>query len=183
MSVMVAEALLTRADLDALSEDGRRHELLDGAIFVTLSPGFAHQAVVWRLGLLMMPLVEEAGLVLLGAPFDVVLSPFTVVEPDLLVARPEQFTAKDLPGPPLLVVEVRSRSTATVDAVIKRDLYEKAGVPSYWLVDPEGPSVIVLELVQGRYQEVARAHGEKSVEVTTPVTMRLTPAEWLRRRR
>ena len=180
MSVMVAEALLTRADLDALPDDGRRHELLDGAIFVTPSPGFAHQDVVMRLGSILLPRVDAAGLVVLGAPFDVVLSEFTVVQPDLLVAPKDQFTRKHLPGPPLLAVEVRSRSTAAVDAVIKRDLYEKAGVPSYWLVDPEGPSVVVLELVEGRYVEVARAHGEEPIEVSAPVPMRLTPAEWLR---
>ena len=181
MSVMVAEALLTRADLDVLPEDGRRHELLDGAIVMTPSPGVGHQTIVMRLGVQLFVAAEEFGLEVFCTAIDVVLSEHTVVVPDILVARPEQFTAKDLPGPPLLVVEVRSRSTATVDAVIKRDLYEKAGVPSYWLVDPEGPSITVLELVEGRYVEVARAHGEESVEVTTPVTMRLTPADWLRR--
>ena len=179
MSVMAVHTMLTRADLDALPDDGRRHELLDGAIFVTPSPGFDHQDVVWRLGTQMRPLIDEAGLVLLGAPFDVVLAEHTVVEPDLLVARREQFTAKDLPGAPLLVVEVRSRSTAAVDAVIKRDLYERAGVPSYWLIDPVGPGITVLELVEGRYVEVARAAGDESIEVTAPLPMRLTPSEWL----
>ncbi len=45
MAVMGSEALLTRADRDALPEDGRRHELLDGAIVVTPSPG--HRIAVW----------------------------------------------------------------------------------------------------------------------------------------
>lgn len=179
MSVMAAEGLLTRADLDAMPDDGRRHELLDGAIFVTPSPGFEHQDVVMRLGSLLLPQVESAGLVVLGATFDVELSEFTVVEPDLLVAPKDQFTDKDLPGAPLLAVEVRSRSTASVDAVIKRDLYERAGVPSYWLIDPRDPSIIVLELVEGKYQEVARARRDESIDVKAPIPMRLTPSEWL----
>jgi Uma2 family endonuclease len=170
--------MLTREDLDALPDDGHRHELLDGAIFVTPSPGFSHQDVVLRLGSWMLPAIDAAGLVLLGAPFDVVLSEFTVVEPDLLVARRDQFSAKDLAGAPLLAVEVRSRSTAAVDAVIKRDLYERAGVQSYWLIDPAGPSLTVLELVDGRYQEVATVGGDESIEVTQPVPMRLTPSQW-----
>ena len=73
-------------------------------------------------------------MLVLTGPFDVVLSESTVVAPDLVVARRSDFTARDLPVAPLLVVEVRSRSTATIDAVVKRELYERAGVPSYWLV-------------------------------------------------
>ncbi len=180
MSVMVADALLTRADLDALPDDGRRHELLDGAIVVTPSPGFGHQDVLGALFVQLRQVIGGSDLVVFTGPFDVVLAEHTVVVPDILAARREQFTAKDLPGAPLLVVEVRSRSTATVDAVIKRDLYEKAGVASYWLVDPAGPSITVLELADGRYQEVARAQGDESIEVTAPVPMRLTPADWLR---
>ena len=164
MSVMVAERLLTRTDLDAMPDDGRRHELLDGAIFVTPSPGFGHQDVVMRLA---------------AQIFEVELSEYTVVEPDLLVAPKDQFTDKDLPGAPLLAVEVRSRSTAAVDAVIKRNLYEKAGVASYWLIDPRNPSITVLELVEGRYQEVGRARGDESIDVAAPVPMRLTPSQWL----
>ena len=176
MSAMAT--LLTRADLEALPEDGRRHELLDGAFFVTPAPGYDHQDVVMRLGVRLFQAVTKRDLVVLSAPFDVVLSEFTVVEPDLLVAPRSQFTAKDLPGAPLLVVEVRSRSTAAVDALIKRDLYEKAGVLSYWLVDPAGPSITVLELVDGKYQEVARAQGDESINVTAPVPMSLTPSDW-----
>ena len=181
MSVMVAEGLLTRADLDAMPDDGRRHELLDGAIFVTPSPGFGHQDVVMRLAVQIFGAVNGTELVVLNAPFDVELSEFTVVEPDLLVAPKGQFTDKDLPGAPLLAVEVRSRSTAAVDAVIKRDLYEKAGVVSYWLIDPRGPAITVLELVDGRYVEVGRAEGDESIDVTAPVPMRLTPSQWLGR--
>ena len=74
---------------------------------------------------------------------------------------------------------MRSRSTAAVDAVIKRDLYEQAGVHSYWLIDPRDPSITVLELVAGRYTEVGRAIRGESIDVTVPVPMRLTPSEWL----
>lgn len=172
------DAMLTRADLDAPPDDGRRHELLDGAIAVTPSPGFGQQDVLGALFVQLRQVIGGSDLVLFTGPFDVVLAEHTVV-PDILAARREQFTAKDLPGAPLLVVEVGSRSTATVDAVIKRDLYEKAGVASYWLVDPSGPSITVLELVDGRYQEAARAQGDGSIEVTAPVPMRLTLADWL----
>jgi Uma2 family endonuclease len=37
---------------------------------------------------------------------------------------------------PELVVEVASKGTRTRDETIKRDLYERAGVTEYWVVDP-----------------------------------------------
>lgn len=172
--------VLTRADLDALPDDGRRHELLDGAIFVTPSPGFAHQSVVANLLVLLHGATVGTDLVVFGGPFDVVLSDTTVVVPDLLIAPRAQFTSADLPGAPLLAVEVCSRSTAAVDAIIKRDLYQRAGVASYWLIDPVEPAITVLELVAGEYQRVAHAVGAQAIDVTTPVPLRLSPAELLR---
>ena len=78
-----------------------------------------------------------------GAPFDVVLSEFDVVEPDLLFisnARANVLTNKNVQGAPDLVVEVLSESTARVDRSIKLKLYRKFGVQEYWIIDPHGPS-------------------------------------------
>ncbi len=78
-----------------------------------------------------------------GAPFDVVLSEFDVVEPDLLYisnARANVLTNKNVQGAPDLVVEVLSESTARVDRSIKLKLYGKFGVQEYWIIDPHGPS-------------------------------------------
>jgi len=178
MAVMVADTAFTRADLDALPEDGRRHELLDGAILVTPSPGFAHQLVLVAL---IDPLRASlpAGWVLLVGPFDVVLSERTVLVPDLLVAPRSQFTARDLPGPPLIVVEIRSASTGLIDRTTKRHLYEQAGVPWYWLVDPSGPSVTILELVAGHYRESAHLVGDAEYAVPEPYPISLNPAALL----
>ncbi|HRI95124.1 MAG TPA: hypothetical protein PLZ93_05900 [Nocardioides sp.] len=43
----------TRADWEATPDDGRRYELLDGAIIVTPAPGKPHQRMALRLGLLL----------------------------------------------------------------------------------------------------------------------------------
>lgn len=173
MAVMAADIAFTREDLDALPADGRRHELLDGAFLVTPSPGFAHQDALMRLIDLLRPTLPE-GLVLLAGPFDVVLSDMTVVVPDLLVAPRVQFTARDLPGAPLLVVEIRSSSTALIDRTTKRHLYEQAGVPSYWLVDPIEPSITVLELVDGAYTERAHLSGSVTVDLNLPYPVGLS---------
>lgn len=48
MSVMAAREL-TRADLDALPDDGLRHELIDGAFVMTPAPGLPHQTLAFAL--------------------------------------------------------------------------------------------------------------------------------------
>ena len=50
--------------------------------------------------------------------------------------------------------------------VRKLNLYEKAGVNEYWMVDPEDQVISVLEMVNGRY--VFRANsGEDEVQLLT----------------
>ncbi|GAC1327935.1 MAG: hypothetical protein NVSMB13_14660 [Mycobacteriales bacterium] len=101
------------------------------------------------------------------------------MQPDLLVAPREQFTDNELPGAPLLAVEVLSPSTRRVDLLLKRDRLQSAGVPSYWLVDPDALTVTVLELQGGVYQEVAVAGCDDSYDISLPFPLRIAPARLL----
>ena len=49
-------------------------------------------------------------------------------------------------GPPDLAVEILSPSTAAKDRDLKLELYRQAGVPEYWIVDPEAHQVTVYHL-------------------------------------
>lgn len=175
MSVMATSRLLTREDLDALPDDGLRHELIDGAFVMTPAPGFRHQVMVSGLHALLRSAIVGSDLVVLTAPFDVALGP-NVVEPDLLVAPRSAFTERDLPTAPLLAVEVRSSSTRWLDEGRKLSLYEEHGVASYWLADPLAPSVTVLQLTDGHYAQTAAAHGDQTIEVAAPFPITLNPA-------
>ena len=178
MSIMAAY-LLTRDDLDALPDDGLRHELIDGQFIMTPSPGSAHQISVTSLILLLGNALRDTRLQVLVAPFDVVLGP-NVVEPDLLVTPRAALGEHDLSTPPLLAVEILSPSTARIDRGRKRDLYEESGVHSYWIVDPSEPSVTIMELDGSRYEVVSHAVGDESIDITTPVALTFTPADLLR---
>ena len=175
MSIMATSRLLTRDDLDALPDDGLRHELIDGAFIMTPSPGFRHQTLVGALYRKLHAASVGSELTVLMAPFDVVLGD-NVVEPDLIVAPRTAFGERDLAVPPLLAVEVRSPSTGWLDEGRKRSLYEEHRVPSYWLVDPLRPSILILELKNGRYFEAASAYGDQSIEVSLPLRVTLNPA-------
>jgi len=169
---------LTRADLEDLPDDGHRYELIDGVLLVSPGPQLPHQDMVGNLYLLLRAGCP-AHLKVVLAPFAVALSDDTEVQPDLLVAQRTQFTRKELPGPPLLAVEVLSPSTRRFDLLLKRDRLQAAGVTSYWLVNPDGPSVTVLELRGGTYVEVARAVGAQPCEVQLPYPVRMVPQDLL----
>ncbi len=129
-------------------DDGHRYELVDGALLVTPAPGFRHQTCVLALGMLLRSARGDGHQVVI-APFDVRLSASTVLQPDVLVARTDDLTEARLEGAPVLAVEVLSGSTRLTDLGTKRLVFEEAGVPAYWLVDPDVPSLTVLHLEDG----------------------------------
>lgn len=91
-----------------------------------------------------------------AAPVDVFLGE-TVVQPDLVVVcDPAKKTARGIEGPPDLVVEILSPSTAVKDMTRKWWLYEAAGIPEYLIVDPDERLGKLLRLDGGRYIEAAR---------------------------
>ncbi|MDQ4091630.1 MAG: Uma2 family endonuclease [Actinomycetota bacterium] len=171
-------APLTEDDLATMPEDGHRYELLDGTLLVTPSPNLNHQRCVAGL-LVLLHGARRPGFEVLPAPFDVRLSRITVLEPDVLVARRADLTPARLEGPPVLAVEVLSPSTRRIDAGAKRLAYEAAGVPAYWLVDPDVPSLTVLELDAGRYVERATVTGDEAFHAAVPFRVTAVPARLL----
>lgn len=175
---------LARADLDALPEDGLRHELLDGAFVMTPSSGFRHQVVVTALWRLLADAVVGDLRAMVG-PFDVALPTGDLLVPDVLLARASTLTEKDLQGAPELVVEVLSPSTRRRDLGDKLTAYRDAGVPHYWVVDPLAPRLVAHELVVSEdgvptYVVVADVTGEESWTSARPVTVTVVPADLVR---
>ena len=103
------------------------------------------------------------------------------LQPDLLVCRCEDVGPKGVERPLLLAVEVLSPSTRSTDLLLKRGLYEQAGVASYWIFEPEAAVLTVLELVSGRYIERAVVKDDEVFEAELPFPVRVVPAELVRR--
>lgn len=74
-------------------------------------------------------------------------------------ARADIITYANIRGAPDLVVEILSPSSAPLDWRDKFDLYERHGVPEYWMADPEFRTVWVFVLREGAYEEAGR-YGE-----------------------
>jgi Uma2 family endonuclease len=145
----------TYDDLARLPDNGKRYEILDGDLVVSPSPSREHQRALKWLFLVFQRQLERANVAeVFLAPFDAILSAQRVLVPDLMVVRLERISIvreRGIEGAPDLVLEVMS-SRASLDRVRKFDLYAKAGIPEYWIVDPIGETIEVYFLVEGDYQ-------------------------------
>jgi len=145
MVPMALANTLSLADLEAMPDDGRRYELVGGAIVMTPAPGSTHQLVSARLLRLLEDALPE-GHAVFHAPIDLDLPGEQRVQPDLVVLPWSSVGEKRLSLPVLLVVEIVSAGSRTHDTVTKRSVYAAAGIPAYWLVDPEAETIQALRL-------------------------------------
>ncbi len=153
-------------DLAGMPEDdGLIREILDGELIVTPAPSPRHQRVSKRLQRQLERYFEPRGIgEVFNAPVDTILGPHDVVEPDLLlVTSPATVSDRAIEGPPTLVVEILSPSTAARDRNLKRRRYAAAGVTHYWLVDIDVRRIECLRLTAGGYVPAAEARGIDSL--------------------
>jgi Uma2 family endonuclease len=130
----------------AFPADGNRYELVAGELLVTPAPAPRHQLIVARL---VAPLgsylsrYSDVATVFVG-PGDVFWSDQDYVQPDLLVTPAgEVINSWRECRTLLLAVEVVSPGSAQYDRVTKRRLYQRVGVATYWVVDPDSRLVEV----------------------------------------
>ena len=151
-------------------------ELFDGVLLLSPAPGFAHQDAALSLAIALRQACPP-GLRVLAAPFAVRLGEAAEVRPDVLVARYVDLTTDGLIAPPLLAVEVRSPGTGLIDRSLKKVLYARHGVASYWVIDPEAPSLTAFELAGGDYRPAGYAAGGECWHATHPFPVTIVPVD------
>lgn len=132
-------------------DDDNRYEVIDGELYVTPAPNRKHQHASFELGYRIRSYLETHPLgTIYSAPIAVVLAETTGAQPDLVFVSHERagiLTDRGIEGVPDLVVEVLSPSTRGRDRGLKLRQYQAAGVPHYWIADPDAK--IVEERVLG----------------------------------
>ncbi len=158
----------TYQDYLDLPDDGRRYEIIKGVLFVTNAPDIDHQFAVTKLLVKLDGFVTKNNLgYVLTTPFEIHLSETTrPVHPDVLFIKTERWPetgAKFFEGVPDLIVEVLSPSTSRTDKHVKFSVYEEAGVPEYWIVNPKTHSVEILTLSGGEYAQFGEFAGDEII--------------------
>lgn len=144
---MTYEEFLAWADEDTLAE------WVDGAVVMTSPASNVHQDLARFLTAVLSVFVEAHAIgVIRPAPFQMKLTR-SGREPDLIFLAHEhiqRLRPTYLDGPADLVVEIVSPESVGRDRGEKFTEYEAAGIPEYWLIDP-----------QRRWAEFYRLKGER----------------------
>jgi Uma2 family endonuclease len=150
----------------------RMVEFCDGLIEVLPMPTKIHQRIVRQLFLLLQAFVSaQAKGEVFFAPLPVRLRPGKYREPDIVYVRPERGEHAGQPEGADLVIEVLSEGEANRrrDLETKAEEYATAGIPEYWIVDPESRQITVLVLDGSGYRlHGVYAPGETATSVLLP---------------
>lgn len=163
---------------------GEHAEWIDGVVVPTPPGSSRHQQLVGFLATLLSWVAEE------GELGKLVLGPFQLRlrepigrgrEPDLLFLRREhvdRLRPTYLDGPADLVVEITSPESVSRDRGEKFVEYEAAGIPEYWLIDPERQQAEFYLLgPHGRYRlALGGASGEYASQMLPGLRLQV---EWL----
>ncbi len=154
MSEALAPAnIYTEEDYYNLPENVRA-ELIDGQIYYMSAPSRIHQKILMFLSKTIANYIDskDGSCEVYPVPFAVKLfedDDKTVVEPDIsVICDPNKLTDRGCTGAPDWIVEIVSPSTSSHDYIRKLNLYAKAGVKEYWIIDPRTEKVFVYHLDQ-----------------------------------
>jgi Uma2 family endonuclease len=190
MNVMTApdvwagqDRALTVEDMENMPDDEFRYELDDGVLIVSPAPSNLHQRVVLRLAQVLDAACPPEFEVFIGVGVNINRYQHRV--PDLAVARADSMNTVFQERAPVLAVEVASPRTRLYDRNRKKDVYERFGIVSYWIVDPDPakPQLTLFELRDGRYQQVAQVAGEETFAAGRPFPVTVTPSALVQARR
>jgi Uma2 family endonuclease len=169
----------TRSEVEQMAEAGlfagQRFELIDGDLIDKMGQNPPHATAI--------ELCMEQFIVIFGVRLVRVQLPMeagaadgerSVPEPDLavLMERKPDFSRRHPNGDELrLLVEVAD-TTVRYDSTLKRDLYARAGVPEYWVLDLNNRRIIVhrqLDVHKSEYTNI-QSYAETETVSDIPVS-------------
>lgn len=133
----------------------KKMEIIDGIPYMQAAPSWQHQSISGELYRQISNYLVNKSCRVFAAPFDLCLvesgtsdeESDKVVQPDIVVICNESNLKKTgYFGVPTLIIEISSPATSRLDRVFKFNMYEKAGVKEYWIVDSDGKFINVFTL-------------------------------------
>ena len=161
---MTISTRMTALEFLSLPPDGIKNELVHGEVLPMASPDMEHGYAVTQLLVLLATHVQANELGLVFSDIDTFFSPDDARRPDVLFFASKRLhliaATKKPEVPPDLCVEVLSPSNAGYDRTDKFDLYQAAGVPFYWIVDPMERAVEAYRIEHGVYLRSGHGTGD-----------------------
>jgi Uma2 family endonuclease len=169
----------TEPDLHLFAPDGHRYEIVDGSLHVTPPLDGPHEAIVRALVTTLRGAAPPGWWVCSRLGVEIGASNLI---PDVTVLRPHSSGASwSDPADVALVAEVETPSSRRYDRLLKPALYADAGIPSYWRIDPDGPTIqaAVYQLTPGgTYRQDQTIEGDELIKLDAPYPIRLAPSTW-----
>jgi Uma2 family endonuclease len=173
MSLAVTKAPATTADLLAIPENERFHEIIGGELVRKAMPSIRHGGA--QAGLTIQiggaynrrPGGRLPGGWRFATETEIRFEDKEVYRPDVagwrrdrLPELPDEFPMTVRPD---WVCEIVSPSNERNDVVRKMRTYQRSGVPHYWIIDPIAETLIVYRWTEGGFLLVQSAQGEERV--------------------
>jgi Uma2 family endonuclease len=154
-----AEDLVTVKEFHRLVPDGQKADLIDGVIYMASPDTRRSNRLNTFVGFLLEGYMATRGIAgeVFASRFAFRLTRIRAPEPDVAFVRPERvhlIGEKEMKGGPDIAVEIVSRESRNRDYGEKKQLYQKAGVEEYWIIDPLQKRVEFHRLQNKRYELV-----------------------------
>lgn len=133
-------------------QDFQREELINGKI-VSMSPAATnHNFISGNIYYMFRNYLKGKKCVPFGDGEKVFLTNTDHYVPDfMIVCDRDKIKPDGVHGTPDLVVEILSPGTGAYDRGRKKSIYEKSGVPEYWIVSPKEKSIEIYLLHEDSY--------------------------------
>lgn len=156
-------------------DESERIELIYGEPVMMSPPIRVHQEISGELFGQLRDYLKDKKCRVYAAPFAVRLfekkgdnpkDSDTMVEPDIsVICDSDKLDDIGCQGAPDLIIEILSPSTRRHDRITKFNLYQRAGVREYWIVDPADRSVQSFVLENGHYTAKDLAGADEKIKV------------------
>ena len=134
----------------------KKDEKIDGVIYdMSPTPGFRHGIINNNINAIIKYGLKNSVCLVFMENLDFKYHPDVNDDylcPDIMIVCDRKYLKGSFySGVPKFIVETLSPSTAKKDKREKKDIYERAGVEEYWIVSPQGKSVDIYYLEDGKY--------------------------------
>lgn len=157
-------------------------ELIDGVPFMTPSARLPHNELLDALKFFLLQHLKPIGAWTVARDTSVRIPKFTSeLRPDLAAyLRTDLVSPKVFPikARPKLVVECVSPGSEDFDFKAKKQIYQKSGVPEYWIVDPKTGAITLLVLAKSGYEQLSYDPKGRILSPLIGRSLRIVVEEW-----